>query len=111
METFITCAWPTRIELTVGQGAKPGTGGLLLGSKVCAGVTEGTEDGGDIEINRFVMAPDVGHGQDHVRGRRRPRRLTPTPLVRAHRWRRPARQLRHRPQTAWPSPLTMSPVG
>ena len=38
-----------------------------------------------------------------------PGRLTPTPWVSAHRWRRPARQLRQRPQTTWPSPLTMSP--
>ena len=38
-----------------------------------------------------------------------PGRLTPTPCVCAHRWRRPAMQLRQRPQTTWPSPLTMSP--
>ena len=38
-----------------------------------------------------------------------PGRLTPTPLVSLHRCRRPARQLRQRPQTTWPSPLTMSP--
>ena len=38
-----------------------------------------------------------------------PGRLTPIPLVSAQRWRRPARQLRQRPQTTCPSPLTMSP--
>ncbi len=38
-----------------------------------------------------------------------PGRFTPTPWVCAHRWRRPARQLRQRPQTTWPSPLTRSP--
>ena len=38
-----------------------------------------------------------------------PGRLTPTPCVYAQRWRRPARQLRQRPQTTWPSPLTMPP--
>ena len=38
-----------------------------------------------------------------------PARLTPTPCVWAHRWRRPAMQLRQRPQTTWPSPLTRSP--
>ncbi len=38
-----------------------------------------------------------------------PGRLTPTPLVLAQRWRRPAMQLRQRPQTTWPSPLTRSP--
>ena len=38
-----------------------------------------------------------------------PGRLTPTPLVCAHRWRRPAMQLRQRPQTTWPSPETTSP--
>ena len=41
--------------------------------------------------------------------RTRPGRLTPTPLVWAHRWRRPARQFRQRPQTTCPSPLTISP--
>ncbi len=39
-----------------------------------------------------------------------PARATPTPLVSAQRCRRPARQLRHRPHTTWPSPLTISPV-
>ena len=38
-----------------------------------------------------------------------PGRFTPTPIVCAHRCRRPARQLRQRPQTTCPSPLTMSP--
>ena len=38
-----------------------------------------------------------------------PGRLTPTPLVWAQRCRRPAMQLRQRPQTTWPSPLTRSP--
>ncbi len=38
-----------------------------------------------------------------------PARSTPTPLVCAHRWRRPARQLRHRPHTRCPSPLTTAP--
>ena len=34
--TSTTCAPADAIELTIGQGAKPGTGGLLLGSKVSA---------------------------------------------------------------------------
>src|ERR1041385_662276 len=38
-----------------------------------------------------------------------PARFTPTPWVNAHRCRRPARQFRQRPQTTWPSPLTISP--
>src|SRR5450759_1128781 len=38
-----------------------------------------------------------------------PSRPTPRPIVWAQRWRRPARQCRHRPQTTWPSPLTRSP--
>ncbi len=38
-----------------------------------------------------------------------PGRFTPMPLVSLQRWRRPARQLRHRPQTTCPSPLTISP--
>ena len=38
-----------------------------------------------------------------------PARFTPTPSVCAHKWRRPARQLRQRPHTTCPSPLTMSP--
>ena len=36
-----------------------------------------------------------------------PSRLTPTLDVRMHRWRRPARQLRHVPHTTCPSPLTI----
>ena len=38
-----------------------------------------------------------------------PGRFTPTPIVRAHGWRQPAKRLRRRAQTTWPSPLTMSP--
>ena len=38
-----------------------------------------------------------------------PGRFTPTPIVCAHRCRRPAKQLRQRPQTTWPSPLTSQP--
>ncbi len=38
-----------------------------------------------------------------------PGRLTPIPDVFLQRWRRPARQLRQRPQTTCPSPLTRSP--
>ena len=56
-----------------------------------------------------VVMPDVGHGQRRGYSANAPGRLTPTPLVSAQRWRRPARQLRQRPQTTWPSPLTMSP--
>src|SRR5215831_7623589 len=39
-----------------------------------------------------------------------PGRLTPTPTVLRHRWRRPARQLRQYPQVMWPSPETRSPI-
>ena len=38
-----------------------------------------------------------------------PGRCTPRPIECAHRCRRPAMQLRQRPQTTWPSPLTTSP--
>ena len=38
-----------------------------------------------------------------------PGRFTPTPLVLAQRWRRPAKQFRQRPHTTWPSPLTSWP--
>ena len=38
-----------------------------------------------------------------------PGRCTPSPIEWAQRWRRPAMQLRQRPQTTCPSPLTMSP--
>ena len=38
-----------------------------------------------------------------------PGRCTPRPIECAQRCRRPAMQLRQRPQTTWPSPLTMSP--
>ena len=39
-----------------------------------------------------------------------PGRCTPSPIEWAQRWRRPAMQLRQRPQTTWPSPLTRSPT-
>ena len=39
-----------------------------------------------------------------------PSRLTPTPTVLRHRWRRPARQLRQKPQVMCPSPETRSPM-
>ena len=39
-----------------------------------------------------------------------PARLTPTPTVLRHRCRRPARQLRQKPQVMWPSPDTRSPI-
>ena len=39
-----------------------------------------------------------------------PGRFTPIPLVSLQRCRRPARQLRQRPQTTCPSPLTISPT-
>ncbi len=39
-----------------------------------------------------------------------PGRFTPSPIECAHRCRRPAMQLRQRPQTTWPSPLTRSPA-
>jgi len=32
------------------------------GKRGVDGVAEGVEDGGDVEGNRFVVAPDVGHG-------------------------------------------------
>ena len=38
-----------------------------------------------------------------------PFRLTPTPEVFLHMWRRPARQLRQVPQMMWPSPETRAP--
>ena len=38
-----------------------------------------------------------------------PGRCTPRPIEWAQRCRRPAMQLRQRPQTTWPSPLTISP--
>ena len=67
-------------------------------------IAEGIEDGGD----RRASMPGACC-QMLVMGRtmysaKAPLRLTPTPLVWAQRWRRPARQLRQRPQTTWPSP-------
>ena len=41
---------------------------------------------------------------------KQPGRFTPTPSVLRHKWRRPARQLRQKPQVIWPSPLTRSPI-
>ena len=60
-------------------------------------------------VDARVVMPDVGHRQRRCIRRTRPARFTPTPWVSAHRCRRPARQLRQRPQTTCPSPLTISP--
>ena len=40
------------------------------GKRGVDGVAEGVEDGRDVERNRFVVAPDVGHGQRDVFGER-----------------------------------------
>jgi len=40
------------------------------GKRGMDGIAEGVEDGGDIQRDRFVVAPDVGHGQRDVFGER-----------------------------------------
>ena len=72
------------------------------------GVAERVEDGGDIEVDAGAVMPDVGHRQREILGEGAGA-IHADALVSAQRWRRPARQLRQRPQTTWPSPLTMSP--
>ncbi len=78
-------------------------------SAVCTALPKGSKIGGHVVGDALVEWT-----QTLVMGRARysakaPGRFTPTPLVSAQRWRRPARQLRQRPQTTWPSPLTISP--
>src|SRR6056297_2438689 len=46
----------------------------------------------------------------HTYSAKEPGRFTPTPLVLRHRCPRPARQLRHAPQTICPSPETRCPI-
>ena len=72
-------------------------------------VAEGVEDRGDLRVDAGPVVPDVRRpaGRRARRTRRRVRR--PSPIEFAQRCRRPARQWRQRPQTTWPSPLTMSP--
>ena len=72
-------------------------------------VAERVEDRGDVLVDARPVVPDVGHRQDDVLGERAVAARRPGRSMLAHRWRRPARQWRHRPQMTWPSPLTMSP--
>ena len=79
------------------------------GERGVDGVAEGIEDGGHVRVDPVGRAPRRWSSAGRCTRRRRPARLTPTPWVSLHRCRRPARQLRQRPQTTWPSPLTISP--
>ena len=72
-------------------------------------VAERVEDRRDLLVDARPVVPDVGHRQRRRTRRTRRRGRRPRPMVLAHRWRRPARQCRHRPQTTWPSPETRSP--
>ena len=71
-------------------------------------ISEGIENRGDLARDRARVLPHVHHRQDDVLGERA-RAVHSHALRVAHRWRRPARQLRQRPQTTCPSPLTRSP--
>ena len=72
-------------------------------------VAERIEDRLHVAGDGRIVHPDIGHRQRQILGKA-PGRLTPTPCVSLHRCRRPARQLRQRPQTTCPSPLTTSPT-
>ena len=73
------------------------------------GVSERVEDRCDV----LRAHPASGARRSSSGARRTPRtrpgRWTPSPIECAQSWRRPAMQLRHRPQTTWPSPPTRSP--
>ena len=75
---------------------------------MCTALPNGSKIAATSQSDAVVMTPDVGHRQRDVFGERAGA-VDADALVCAHRWRRPARQLRQRPQTTWPSPLTMSP--
>ena len=74
------------------------------------GVAERVEDRGHVRLDAVLV--DARRWRPAARRTRRTRRRRPprARACRAHRWRRPAMQLRQRPQTRWPSPLTSSPV-
>ena len=74
------------------------------------GVAEGIEDRLHVAGNRRDRGPRRWSSAATRYSAKAPGRLTPMPWVSLQRWRRPARQLRQRPQTTWPSPLTMSPA-
>jgi hypothetical protein len=80
------------------------------GQRGVDGIAERIEDRGDL------VGHVVGDGDDIVRRQRDifgevPGRCTPTPSVLRQRCPLPARQLRHWPQTIWPSPETRWPTG
>ena len=72
-------------------------------------VAERVEDRGDLLVDARPRGARCWSSAGR-RIRRTLRRARPRDrCVWAHRWRRPARQWRHRPHTTWPSPETRSP--
>ena len=56
--TSITSRWPTPFELTIGQGAKPGTGGLLLETKVSEEISQMRDLPGGVDQRSPCRHPD-----------------------------------------------------
>ena len=76
---------------------------------MCTALPNGSKIDGHVAVDAGSVMPDVGHRAATRYSANAPGRFTPMPLVSLQRCRRPARQLRQRPQTTCPSPLTMSP--
>ncbi len=86
--------------------SSPTSGNL---SAVCTALPNGSKiaptSGSTGEVCTHTFSPGITTYSANA-----PSRFTPTPCVRMHIWRRPARQLRHMPQTMCPSPDTRSPT-
>src|ERR1700687_3988408 len=81
----------------------------LNDSAVCVALPKGSKiDARSSEISSGILnALNAGITRYSAKA---PSRLTPTPIVFRHRCRRPARQLRQKPQVMCPSPETRSPI-
>jgi hypothetical protein len=78
-------------------------------SAVCTALPNGSKIaptfGSMGDVCTHTLAPGITTNSANA-----PSRCRPTPCVRMHICRRPARQLRHMPHTMWPSPDTRSPT-
>ena len=76
-------------------------------SAVCTAFPKGSKIAATSRSMFFLWCQTLVIGTE-IYSANAPGRLTPIPCVSLHRCRRPARQLRQRPQTTWPSALTIS---
>ena len=113
MTTWRAPAWRTTGMAMMPMGPAPvmSTSSPSTGneSAVCTALPKGSKMAATSWLIFGIVPPDIGHGQRDQLGKGAGAIDADARVCDAQRWRRPARQLRQRPQTTWPSPLTMSP--